>query len=289
MSSPPRPNVPWTAPQKPSRAERPLAPWRQHLHEIIFEAETHHGKLFDVVLLVLIIVSIGATALESVKTIAAQWGFVLRVVEWFVTVLFTIEYICRLIAVRKPLSYARSFFGIVDLLAILPTYLSLFIIGSQSLIVIRGLRLLRVFRVLKLAEFVGEAQQLVQAMRASSRKIIVFLAAVSTLVMIVGAVMYLVEGEANGFTSIPQSVYWAIVTMTTVGYGDISPQTVAGKTIASMVMILGYGIIAVPTGIVTAELAGAYRGKVNTRACPACGSTGHAPDAKFCKDCSSEL
>jgi voltage-gated potassium channel len=195
----------------------------------------------------------------------------------------------RLIAVHRPLRYARSFYGVVDLLAVLPTYLSLIVAGSQSLIIIRALRLLRVFRVLKLAKFVGEASVLATALKASSRKIIVFLLAVLTIVMIVGSVMYLVEGEDSGFTSIPQSVYWAIVTMTTVGYGDILPQTILGKVIASIVMVLGYGIIAVPTGIVTAELAGAYRGRVSTQACPECSLEGHAVDAGFCKHCGSAL
>jgi voltage-gated potassium channel len=194
-----------------------------------------------------------------------------------------------LICVRRPLRYARSFFGIVDLLAILPTYLSLLFVGAQSLLVIRGLRLLRVFRVLKLAHFIGEAQHLALALRRSARKILVFLAAVLTLVLITGSVMYLVEGEGNGFTSIPQSIYWAIVTMTTVGYGDIAPQTVLGKFIASMVMILGYGIIAVPTGIVTAELTRARPKEVTTQACPSCMAEGHPPEAKFCHACAEPL
>ena len=270
-------------------AQPPVAPWRQRLHEIIFEADTPAGKTFDVALLVVIVGSIVAAALESVKGVRAGYGPLLRGIEWLVTGLFTIEYVLRLIAVRRPLRYARSFFGVVDLLAVLPTYLSLIVAGSQSLIVIRAVRLLRVFRVLKLAKFVGEASVLVAALRASSRKIIVFLAAVSTIVMIVGSIMYLVEGEESGFTSIPQSIYWAIVTMTTVGYGDISPQTVLGKAIASIVMVIGYGIIAVPTGIVTAELAGAYRGRVSTQACPECSLEGHAADASFCKHCGSEL
>ncbi len=281
QSAPPHP--------KPATAEPPGAPWRSRLHEVIFEADTPLGKAFDVTLLLVIVGSIAAVALESVSSIRSAWGPLLRGIEWVVTILFTIEYTCRLVAVRRPIRYARSFFGIVDLLSVLPTYLSIVVSGSQSLIVIRGLRLLRVFRVLKLAGFVGEAGMLMSALRASSRKIIVFLAAVLTLVVIVGAVMYLVEGEENGFTSIPQSVYWAIVTMTTVGYGDLSPQTVLGKTIASVVMILGYGIIAVPTGIVTAELAGVYRGQVSTQACPSCGSEGHEIDAKFCRDCGSAL
>ena len=270
-------------------AQPAVASWRRRLHEIIFEADTREGKTFDVALLVVIVVSIVAVALESVKGVQATYGSLLRGIEWAVTALFTVEYGLRLIAVRRPLRYARSFYGVIDLLAVLPTYLSLIVAGSQSLIVIRALRLLRVFRILKLAKFVGEASVLAAALKASSRKIIVFLLAVLTIVMIVGSVMYLVEGEDSGFTSIPQSVYWAIVTMTTVGYGDILPQTVLGKVIASIVMVLGYGIIAVPTGIVTAELAGAYRGRVSTQACPGCSLEGHAVDAGFCKHCGSAL
>jgi len=266
-----------------------VASWRGTLYEVIFEADTPFGKTFDVVLLVCILLSIVAVLLESVAEIAEVYGTALRAAEWTFTILFTIEYLLRLISVGRPLRYALSFFGLVDLLAIVPTYFSLVIAGSQSLIVIRALRLLRVFRVLKLAHFVGEARMLRAALRASSTKIVVFLGTVLTLVLIIGAFMYLIEGEEGGFTSIPQSIYWAIVTMTTVGYGDISPQTVAGKALASLVMILGYGIIAVPTGIVTVEIAAASRLPVSTQACPACGSGGHDADAKYCKYCASQL
>jgi len=276
-------------PPRPQQTERPAGRWRNRVHEIIFEADTPEGKAFDVVLLGLIVGSIVAVALESVNGIAARYGTILRTFEWTVTILFTIEYVLRLVSVRRPWRYARSFFGLVDLLAVLPTYLSLVVAGSQSLLVIRALRLLRVFRVLKLAQYVGEASLLMAAMRASGRKIVVFLLAVLTLVIIVGSTMYLVEGEESGFTSIPQSVYWAIVTMTTVGYGDIAPQTVLGKIIASAVMVIGYGIIAVPTGIVTVELAGAYRAQVSTQACPSCGGEGHDTDAVFCKHCGAEI
>ena len=263
--------------------------WRPKLHEIIFEAETPAGKAFDVALLVAIVVSVVVVMLESVPGIRAEYGSTLRTIEWIITILFTIEYILRLVAVGNPLSYALSFFGLVDLLAIVPTYLSFFIAGSQSLLVIRALRLLRVFRVLKLAHFVGEARMLHAALRASSRKIIVFLGAVLMIVLIVGSLMYLIEGPENGFTSIPESVYWAIVTMTTVGYGDIAPQTFIGKFLASLVMILGYGIIAVPTGIVTVEIASTLKTSTRTDACPECGADGHATDAKFCKYCGTEL
>jgi voltage-gated potassium channel len=263
--------------------------WRPKIKEIIFEAETSAGKAFDIALLVTIIVSVLVVMLESVPEVGAEYGPALRAVEWIITILFTIEYILRLMTVGNPLSYALSFFGLVDLLAIVPTYLSIFIAGSQSLLVIRALRLLRVFRVLKLAHFVGEARMLHAALRASSRKIIVFLGAVLMIVLIVGSLMYLIEGPENGFTSIPESVYWAIVTMTTVGYGDIAPQTFIGKLLASLVMILGYGIIAVPTGIVTVEIASSLKTSTRTHACPECGADGHATDAKFCKYCGTEL
>lgn len=263
--------------------------WRTALHEVIFEAETPAGKAFDVALLVLIVISVVNVSLESVAEVRTQWGEWLRAVDWIVTILFTIEYVLRLLCVRRPLQYARSFFGVVDLLSILPTYLSLLISGSQSLLVIRALRLLRVFRVLKLAHFVGEERALRAALHASARKIVVFVGAVLTVTLIVGALMYLIEGPENGFTSIPESVYWAIVTMTTVGYGDIAPQTFAGKFLASAMMIFGYGIIAVPTGIVTVEVSQALSRSTRTHACPNCGAEGHAVDAAYCKYCGDKL
>jgi voltage-gated potassium channel len=263
--------------------------WRHRMHEVIFEADTPAGKAFDVALLLAIVLSVVAVLLESVAEIRAQYGSLLRSVEWFFTILFTIEYVLRLASIRRPMRYAVSFFGLVDLLAIAPTYLSFFIVGSQSLLVIRALRLLRIFRVLKLAHFLGEAHLLYAALRASGRKIVVFLGAVLAVVLIVGAAMYLIEGPENGFTSIPQSVYWAIVTMTTVGYGDLAPQTVLGKALASVVMILGYGIIAVPTGIVSVEIAGSLKSATNTQACTECGKEGHATDARYCKYCSAAL
>ena len=264
-------------------------PWRNRLHEIVFEADTPEGKLFDIALLVCILVSVAAVILDSVESIHAAFGDALRAVEWAATVLFTVEYGVRLMSVARPLRYAVSFFGLVDLLAILPGYLSLILAGAQSLIVIRALRLLRIFRVLKLAHFLGEARVLGTALRASFRKIVVFLGTVLTLVVIIGALMYLVEGQSSGFTSIPQSIYWAIVTLTTVGYGDIAPQSVPGKFLASVVMIIGYGIIAVPTGIVTVELAGIHDGGVSTQACPGCSAEGHDQDAVFCKFCGTRL
>jgi voltage-gated potassium channel len=265
------------------------ASWRVRLHEIIFEAETPEGRGFDVALLLLIGLSVVAVVLESVAELRQAYGPLFRRVEWGVTIIFTIEYLLRLLAVRQPLRYAFSFFGLVDFLAIAPTYLSVFVAGAQSLLVIRALRLLRVFRVLKLVQFVGEARLLGNALRASRRKILVFLGTVMTLVVIIGALMYLIEGEASGFTSIPQSIYWTIVTMTTVGYGDIAPLTVAGKILACLVMVTGYGIIAVPTGIVTVELAEAGRKRISTQACPNCGRDGHDSDAFFCRFCGASL
>ena len=262
---------------------------RERIHEIIFGADTPLGKAFDVGLMILIVASVLAVVLESVNSIHDEYGSWLRAFEWFVTITFTIEYILRLYCVDKPLRYARSFFGIVDVLAILPTFLGVLFPGAQSLLVIRGLRLLRVFRVLKLVHFVGEASQLRVALQASLRKIIVFLGAVLAIVVIVGSMMYLIEGEEHGFSNIPLSIYWAIVTMTTVGYGDMSPETPLGKALAAVIMILGYGIIAVPTGIVSVELAGAARLTVTRRACPGCGAQGHDADAKHCKFCGDEL
>lgn len=263
--------------------------WRARLHEVVFEADTPAGKRFDLALLVTIGLSVIAVSLESVGEIRANYGRELRIAEWCITIVFTLEYFIRLLAVRSPARYASSFYGIVDLLSFLPTYLSLFVPGTQSLLVIRALRLLRVFRIFKLTHFVGEARMLHAAMRGSARKIIVFLGVVITTVLIAGALMYVVEGESHGFTSIPMSVYWAIVTMTTVGFGDIVPHTVLGRFIASTLMIMGYGIIAVPTGIVTVELSAAARAASNTQACPTCGAEGHDNDARFCKRCGGKL
>ena len=263
--------------------------WREVVREVIFEAESPAGKVFDIGLLILILLSVINVSLESVAEVRAAHGPLLRGVDWAITVLFTIEYVLRLMCVRQPLRYALSFYGIVDLLAVLPVYLSLVVSGSQSLVVIRTLRLLRVFRVLKLAHFIGEERALRAALRASSRKIIVFLGTVVTVVLIVGSAMYLIEGPENGFSNIPESVYWAIVTMTTVGYGDIAPQTVIGKLLASAIMILGYGIIAVPTGIVTVEVATALKTSTRTIACRECSMDGHAIDAVYCKYCGARL
>ncbi len=271
--------------EKPGRAH-----WRDVLHEVIFEADTPAGKLFDVVLIVSILISVAVVMFDSVRPMNARFGRAFYVAEWFFTLLFTVEYGLRLISVGRPAAYAGSFFGVVDLLAILPTYLSLLLPGARVLLVIRLLRVLRIFRVLKLVPYVGEARQLKRALYASRRKITVFVFVVLTIVVVCGSLMYLIEGEQNGFSSIPRSAYWAIVTLTTVGYGDISPQTPLGQTLAAIIMILGYGIIAVPTGIVTAELTQVGRlSEISTQACPSCSAEGHDVGAKYCKHCGTAL
>ncbi|MHC4769649.1 MAG: ion transporter [Planctomycetota bacterium] len=266
-----------------------MAPWRQRLHEIIFEADTPAGKAFDVALLVAILLSVLSVSLETVDPIDARYHLLLESVEWIFTILFTIEYVLRLICVRKPRRYALSFYGIIDLVAILPTYLTLFIPGAQQFLVIRALRLLRVFRIFKLGGFLTEATALRQAIWASRAKITVFLASILIIVLIMGAAMHLIEGEREGFHSIPQSMYWAIVTMTTVGYGDVAPVTALGKALSAVVMVLGYSFIIVPTGIVTAELAVAGMKPVSTQACPDCSLEGHDVNAKHCKFCGAAL
>jgi voltage-gated potassium channel len=265
------------------------AAWRLKAYEVIFEADTPAGKAFDVLLIAAILVSVVVVMLDSVEEIALTHRTGFHRAEYFFTALFTVEYVLRLLSVRRPSSYALSFFGVVDLMAVLPTYLSLLIPGGQYLIVIRILRVLRVFRVLKLAHYMGEAHVLIQALRQSRFKITVFLFTVMTVVVIVGALLYLIEGAEAGFTSIPRSVYWAVVTLTTVGYGDIAPMTPVGQTLAAMVMILGYAIIAVPTGIVTVELTQASRGKPREMVCSGCGLKGHDSDASHCKQCGKTL
>jgi voltage-gated potassium channel len=265
----------------------PTSRWRRRLHEIIFEADTWAGRAFDVALLVAILLSIVAVVLESLPEVRREHGRLLLAVEWTFTVLFSVEYVLRLIAVTRPARYAVSFFGVVDLLAVLPSYLTLVFPGTPSFVVLRGIRLLRVFRILKLTRFLEDANLLVRALKASHRKIS-FFGSLVTIVLIVGTLMYLIEGEENGFTSIPQSMYWAVVTITTVGYGDVVPKTVVGRILATFVMILGYAIIAVPTGIVSVELAQAGR-PVSAQACLACGRQGHDPDATHCKYCGHHL
>ncbi len=260
----------------------------QHrLHEIIFEADTAAGKFFDISLIIGIIVSVIIVMLDSVAALTAAYGRIFLILEWTFTLIFTIEYMLRLSCIGKPSKYIFSFYGIVDLLSILPSYISLLLPSGKYLLVIRILRLLRIFRVLKLVQYVGESNFLRQALWASRRKISVFLFSVFLLMVIFGSVMYIVEGPENGFTSIPKSIYWAVVTMTTVGYGDISPQSSVGQAIASLVMILGYGIIAIPTGIVTAELS--HTAGINTTSCPECSAEGHEEDAIHCKYCGAVL
>ena len=267
----------------------PQAPWRQRLHEIIFEADTPAGKVFDVALLIAIVVSTLAVVLESVDAIEERFGRQLRIIEWTVTLLFTVEYVMRLLAVRRPWNYATSFLGIVDLLAVLPTYLSLLFAGTHSLAVIRALRLLRIFRIFKLHRYVGEISSLLNAIRASAAKITVFLLTVMTLSLILGTAMYVIEGPASGFTSIPRGMYWAVVTVTTVGYGDIAPRTIFGQAIAAAAMVIGYSMIIIPTAIFSMELVRADRRDTTTQNCPECLREGHDADATHCKYCGTQL
>ncbi len=264
--------------------------WRLKLHEIIFEADTPVGRWFDILLILVIVSSVIIVMLDSVSSIQNRYGSLFYTLEWLFTVLFTVEYLLRLICVGRPMSYATSFYGIIDLLAVIPTYLSLILPGSQYLLVIRLLRILRIFRVLKLVQFISEARTLRKALRESRRKITIFLFVVLILVTIFGSFMYLIEGPKNGFTSIPRSMYWAIVTLTTVGYGDISPKTNVGQFIAAMIMLLGYAIIAVPTGIVTVAMKRIEsKEEISTQACPQCSAEGHDKDAKHCKYCGARL
>lgn len=261
---------------------------RHRLHEIIYEADTPAGKLFDVLLLIAILASVLMVMLESVDRIDEKYGVHLNIGEWIITILFTIEYILRLISIQKPLKYVFSFYGIIDLLSTLPKYLSLILVGSHNLAALRALRLLRVFRILKLARYVGESNRLTLALIRSRAKIAVFLFFVLILCIILGTLMYMIEGADNGFTNIPKSVYWAIVTLTTVGYGDIAPGTPLGQLIASVIMILGYAIIAIPTGIVGSEMM-KTNVQTNTQACPNCLKDSHKDNAEFCYHCGSKL
>lgn len=263
--------------------------WKPKLYEVIFEANTKPGKYFDILLIICIIISVLIVMLDSVGTIRARYGKYLLSLEWFFTILFTIEYVLRLIAIDQPIRYGISFLGIIDFIAIVPTYLSAFLPGTQYFLVIRTIRILRIFRVLKLVKYVSEAKILIKALRASRRKITVFLFTVITLVTVFGSLMYVIEGEENDFSSIPRSIYWAIVTLTTVGYGDISPKTSIGQTIAAIIMILGYSIIAVPTGIVTAEMTKTYAKIKEKRICTYCNADDHDLDAKYCKFCGTKL
>ncbi len=265
-----------------------MSPLREQLKTIIFGTDTLPGKLFDLVLIFSIIISIITVLIDSVEDYHQNYGNILKIAEWILTIMFTLEYSMRIYCIRRPLSYMYSFYGVIDLLAILPTYLSVLIPGAEVLIVIRVLRVLRIFRVLKLVQYMGEASLLVKALSASRRKIFVFLFSIMNIVIILGSVMYLVEGEASGFDSIPRSIYWAIVTLTTVGYGDISPITNLGQAIAAIIMVTGYSIIAVPTGIVTAELI--FPDNIpGTQECIVCGMGDLKEDANFCRICGAKL
>jgi voltage-gated potassium channel len=288
VSAEPRPPQPPFS-DSASRFGRPAGGWRLKLYRIIFESDTPAGVLFDKVLLVAIVASVIVVMMDSVSAYSGREAPILRVLEWMFTLLFTAEYIARLACVERPSRYARSFFGVVDLVSVLPTYLAVFFPQLHALINVRVLRMLRVFRILKLAEYVAEYQSLGMALRSSRRKIAVFISAVLMIVVTMGTVMYVVEGPANGFTSIPVSVYWAITTMTTVGFGDITPKTDLGRLIASFTMLLGWGVLAVPTGIVTAEMTTQrLRGAV-APACAACGAGGQTAEARFCHACGSPL
>jgi len=266
--------------------------WKNKLHEIIYEADTPSGKLFDVVLLIFILLSIVLVMLESVDYIGNKYYGILNILEWIITILFTFEYIARIICVKKPKAYIFSFYGIIDFLSTIPKYLSLFFVGTHSLVAIRALRLLRVFRILKLTRYIGESTNFGRALKRSRVKVAVFLSFVLVLCVILGTVMYLIEGDKDsGFSSIPRSVYWAIVTLTTVGYGDIAPVSALGQSIASLIMILGYGIIAIPTGIVTSEMTKSERNNIpkNTQSCTNCMESYHTDDAQFCHKCGHPL
>ncbi|WP_299621418.1 ion transporter [uncultured Tenacibaculum sp.] len=263
--------------------------WKQRLHEIIYEADTPEGKLFDVILLIAILFSIALVMLESVNTINDKYSNELNIAEWIITILFSLEYILRIISIKKPVKYIFSFYGIVDFLSTIPKYLSIIFVGTHTLVALRALRLLRVFRILKLGRFIGESDHLSRAIKASMARISVFLFFVLIICIILGSLMYLIEGSENGFTSIPRSVYWAIVTLTTVGYGDIAPGTPLGQFIASAIMILGYAIIAIPTGIVSSEIVKKTAPNLNTQSCPHCSAENHKDDAIYCYHCGHKL
>ena len=260
---------------------------KQKLYDIIFEADTPKGKAFDITLLIVILLSILLVMLESIEVVNVKYGIFLNIAEWIITFIFSIEYIIRLYVVKKSLNYALSFYGIIDLLAILPSFIAFFITGIHGLSVIRALRLLRIFRILKLSRYTNEGKILIEALKESRQKLSVFLFGVLTIVTIIGAIMYIVEGPENGFTSIPESIYWAIVTITTVGYGDIAPHTNLGKFISSFLMIIGYAIIAIPTGIVTVNIK--RKEEITSQVCPNCFCEEHDKDAIFCKKCGEKL
>lgn len=279
--------------QKRERAAH-LAPacntgWRRRGFDIVFGTDTRTGRLFDIVLMVAIVASVLVTMLDSVSTIHAQYGMLLHAAEWLFTILFTVEYALRLAVLKRPLRYARSFYGLIDLMATLPSLVSLALTGAEQLIGIRALRILRVFRVLKLARYMGAADQMTAVLIRSRRKIMVFIATMLILISVFGAIMYVVEGPAHGFTSIPRSMYWAAVTMATVGFGDIAPSTALGQFITTIMILIGYGIIAVPTGIYAAELTSTLNHVQQNRRCPDCGWHGHETAARYCLHCGTAL
>ena len=263
--------------------------WRAHLHEIIFEADTRAGRSFDIALIIAIVASITVVSLDTVESIANRHHALLTAAEWFFTVLFSIEYLLRLICVQNRLRYATSFFGIIDLLSVLPTYASLLIPGAESLLLLRALRLLRIFRVFKLARFLSEERALRASLYAARARIGVFLVTALIAIVLMGATMYLIEGPESGFTSIPVGMYWAVVTLTTVGYGDVTPQTALGQLLSVAMMILGYSLIIVPTGILSAELARAKEHVPTSQHCRECSREGHDIDATHCKYCGATL
>ena len=278
-------------PGNESELGKPPQPWRRRMHEVIFESETPAGRLFDKVIITAILVSVAVVIADSVPSLHQRFRAYFDVLEWFFTILFTIEYIARLVSVQRQLKYAFSFFGIVDLLSVLPTYLAIFFPASHALIDVRILRLLRIFRIFKLTDYITEYQMLGDALYASRRKIMVFLSAVLMVVLILGTLLYVVEGPQHGFKDIPTSVYWAITTVTTVGFGDITPKTEIGRFIASVMMLLGWGTLAVPTGIVTAEMTARrhlHPGEV-PRTCENCGEAEHTARAHFCLTCGAAL
>jgi voltage-gated potassium channel len=279
-------------PGNESELGKPPEPWRQRLHQVIFESETPAGRLFDKVIVTAILVSVAVVIVDSVPAVQQRWRTQLNAVEWFFTILFTLEYLARLASVQNQLKYALSFFGIVDLLSVVPTYLAIFFPETAALIDVRILRLLRIFRIFKLTDYVVEYQMLGAALAASRRKILVFLSAVVMVALVLGTLLYVVEGPQHGFRDIPTSMYWAISTITTVGFGDITPKTDLGRFIASLMMLLGWGTLAVPTGIVTAEmtmLRYGVRSLLAPRACIQCGSAGYGPEANFCQQCGAAL
>lgn len=263
--------------------------WRHNLRKVVDESKTHFGRAFDVMVFISIALSVLVVILESIPSVAVVYGPLLRQLEWGITIWFTFEYALRLITAQSPVKYATGFYGIVDLVAVLPTYLSLFFAGTQSLMVFRAFRFLRIFRVFKMMRFVSEASTLMVAMKSSRQKITVFMCAVLSIALVMGTLMYMVEGDSAGFHSIPDGIYWAIVTMTTVGYGDLAPQSALGKFIASLLMLIGYSIIAIPTGIVSVEIAEAHRMRMEKRVCPECSRQGHEHEASFCRFCGGRL